>query len=235
MQMKKTLGSPTAKAERLTQLRKLAKLSRNDIAQMVGCSVLTYKGWENARFGGIPQKRAAMLVEALQTEGIESSVDWLIQGIGDQPKKILHYQVARFKEAIANPTKQTPENIEQLCIKAELEFFCNNNDWETIFITLPDDAMEPYFLQGDLVAGVKIPNEDFDKIIGLNCIVRTKNNKILLRQIQKSNTKDFFTLLSLNPDSKQPLILHDMELIDIAPAIWFRRKTILPPKIAHKK
>jgi hypothetical protein len=229
------LDSPIAKAQRLIQLRKLAKLSRKDVAQMAAVSAFTYKGWENAKFGGIPQKRAVILVDIFQTEGIKSSVDWIMQGIGDPPKKILSYQITQLKEAIASSAKQTLENIEQLRIKAELEFFCNNNDWETISLTVADDAMEPYFLREDLVAGIKVANQDFDKTVGLNCIVCTKNNKLLLRQIQNSNTKARFTLLSLNPSSKQQLILYDMELIDIAPIIWFRRKATALPKISHKK
>lgn len=215
-----------AKAQRLTQLRKFAKLSRNDIAKMAGVSVLTYKGWENAKFGGIPQRRALILIDIFQTEGIQSSVDWIMQGVGEPPKKILHHQINQFKTAIVSLHKQTPENIEQLCIKAELEFFCNNHGWETISLIVPDDAMEPYFLSEDLVAGVKIAHENFNNIVGLNCIVRTKTNKLLLRQIQKSNTNGLFTLLSLNSNSKQQLILYDMELIDIAPVVWLRRKII---------
>ena len=50
--MKKTyLGGSIAKSKRLMQLRKLAKLSRMDIAQLAGVSVSTYRGWEGARFG----------------------------------------------------------------------------------------------------------------------------------------------------------------------------------------
>lgn len=233
--MKLPLDSPVAKAQRLIQLRKLAKLSRKDIAQMANVSAFTYKGWENARFGGIPQKRAALLVDIFQTEGIKSSVDWIMQGIGEPPKKIVSYQITQLQEAVADPNTQTPENIEQLRVKAELEFFCNNNDWETLSLTVPDDAMAPCFLQEDLVAGIKVPNEDFDKAVGLNCIVRTKNNKILLRQLQNSNTKNLFSLLSLNLNSKQPPILHDVELTDIAPVIWFRRKSISLLKFFHKK
>ena len=234
--MNSFLDPSVAKAERLTQLRKLAKLSRKDIAQMASVSVSTYKGWENARFGGIPERRAALLVDSLQNEGIKSSVNWLMNGTGDLPKKIIYHQITQFKEALTNTTKkQSPEIIEQLRIKAELEFFCNNNDWETISFTVPDDAMAPYFLQEDLVAGVKISHENFEEITGLNCIVRTKNNKILLRQVQKGKTKDLFTLLCLNPNSKQQFILQDIELIDVAPVIWFRRKPIALPKISRKK
>jgi transcriptional regulator with XRE-family HTH domain len=220
----KLLDFPIAKAERLLQLRKLAKLSRNDAAQMAGVSVYTYKGWENARFGGIPQRRAALLVDMYQAEGIKSSVDWIMQGTGEPPNKLLCYQYTIFKDTIANPANQSPKNIEQLRIKAELEFFCNNYSWETMSLTVPDDAMEPYFLQGDLVAGTKTSNTDFEKMNGSNCIVRTKNNKILLRQIHKSKTKDLFTLLCLN--RKHQLALHDVELVDIAPVIWIRKKSI---------
>lgn len=232
--MNPATDASTAKAERLTQLRKLAKLSRKDIAQIAGVSVLTYKGWENAKFGGIPQKRAVLLVEIFQAEGIKSSVDWLMEGVGEPPRKVLCYQIAQLKEAVTDLAAQSPESVEQLRVKAELEFFCNNNNWETLSLVVPDDAMEPCFLKDDLVAGATIPAENFVEAIGMSCLVRTKNNKVLLRQIQKSNTQGLFTLLSLNPNSSQQLIIHDAELIDIAPVIWLRRKTILSIKTPHK-
>lgn len=214
------------KAERLIQIRKLAKLSRKDMAEIAGVSTSTYKGWENARFGGIPQKRAAILVEALQAEGIKSSTEWIINGLGENPQKVLYHQITQLQEVLVDKSRaQNPETIEQLRIKAELEFFCNNNDWNTLYLTVSDDAMSPYFLPGDLVAGIKISDEQLNKIFGLNCIVRTKNNKTLLRQVQKSNTHGLFTLLSLNFHNKQHLVLQqDVELIDIAPVVWFRRK-----------
>lgn len=233
--MKISLDCPVAKAERLTQLRKLAKLSRCDMAQMANVSVSTYKGWENARFGGIPEKRAELLEDILQTEGIKSSAHWLMHGTGDPPKKILYHQITQFKEALTKSVKQlSPETIEQLRIKAELEFFCNNNNWETISTTVPDNAMEPCFSQGDVVAGIKIPHENFEEAIGINCIIRTKNNKILLRQVQKGGIKGLFTLLCSNSNTKQQLILHNVELVDIAPAIWLRRKAIVLLKASHK-
>jgi len=215
------------KAERLTQLRKLAKLSRKDIAKMVGVSDYTYKGWENARFGGLPKRRATRLVDVLQTEGIKSSVNWVMEGVGEPPQKILCYQDAQFKYAIANPAAQSPEIIEQLRIKAELEFFCNNNEWKTLSLVVPDNAMEPCFVQGDVVAGIKVPDAYFGKTIGLNCIVRIKQKGFLLCQIQKSKTKNLFTLSSINPTSKNQVLFNDVEPVDIAPVTWLRRKSLV--------
>jgi len=115
----------TAKADRLTQLRKAAKLARKEIAKMAGVSVFTYKGWENARFGGIPEKRAHMLVNALLTEGIQCSVDWILYGLGTPPNKVFCCQCCILKDTLV---KQAPaEDVEQLAIsKTELELFCNN-------------------------------------------------------------------------------------------------------------
>jgi hypothetical protein len=40
--------------------------------------------------------------------------------------------------------------------------------------------------------------------------------------------------LCLNPNSKQEVILQDEELIDIAPAVWIRRKAISLLKLSNK-
>ncbi len=232
----KELDTPIKKAERLIHLRNLAKLSRKDISLMANVSVLTYKGWENARFGGIPQKRAELLVNILQTEGINCSVDWLMFGIGESPQKILCHRINQFKEMISTKaTNQSPIVIEQLRIQAELEFFCNSNNWETLYFTIADDAMAPYFLPGDIVAGIKVMRNDYEKTIGMNCIIRTKNNKIFVRQVQKGSTPELFTLLSSNANSKQQFILQDIELIDIAPVVWHRKNIISLLKNDHKK
>ena len=227
--------SPEAKANRLIQLRTLAKLSRKDVAQMANIAFSTYKGWENGRFGGIPQKRAVLLINAYQNEGISSSASWLMSGAGEPPEKLRHHQIKHLKDAITAPASISFENMEELKIKAELEFFCNNNKWETISITVPDDAMTPYFFQEDLVAGIKIPQENFTAAIGLNCLVRTKGNKILLRLVQEGCKENHFTLLCSNTNTKTQFVLHNVELIDIAPVTWVRRKITSLIKTLHKK
>ncbi len=213
------------KANRLIQLRNLAKLSRKDMAQIAEVSFSTYKGWENSRFGGIPTKRAELLVNALNLEGINSSVDWLMLGIGTPPRKILTHQNDNIRNILSLSKNLPQEQLEELRIKAELEFFCNNNNWNTLSTTVDDNSMGPIFSSGDLVAGVKLPPEQFAQAIGLNCIVRTKNNKIFLRQIQKGSSSDLFTLLSLNNQCIS--IMYDIKLVDIAPVSWIRRKSQL--------
>ncbi|EKE01611.1 MAG: hypothetical protein ACD_21C00090G0017 [uncultured bacterium] len=231
--MEPNFDSPKERAERLTQLRKLAKLSRFEIAQLADISIFTYKGWENARAGGIPERRAIKLVDIFQTEGIKTSVDWIMHGIGEPPKKLFYYQNHTTKDDVEILAEQSPEDAELIAIKAELDFFCNNNQWKTISLTVSDDSMTPFFLPGDLVAGVKIPKTDLEKINRQNCIIRTKNNTTLLRQIYPHEIKDFFVLSNLN--NNQQTTLHEAELVDIAPVIWLRRKTISPSKTSHKK
>ena len=128
------LAGVIAKSKRLLQLRKLAKFSRKDIAQLAGVSVSTYRGWEGARFGGIPKKRAILLVEMLKAEGINSSPNWLMHGTGESPRKIIHYQAAQLQKTLADSPKQySSEAMEELHIKAELELFCNNSNWGNYF------------------------------------------------------------------------------------------------------
>lgn len=224
---KPRLNELIAKSKRLIQLRKLAKLSRANMAQLAEAAITTYRGWEGARFGGIPLRRAEIIVNALKADGIDCSSDWLMHGTGSQPQKIAFYQAADLRKAVLTPTtKNSPEAIERLRIKAELEFFCNNYNWDVLSLKVPDDSMEPCFLKEDLVAGIKISHKEIPNIIGQNCLVRIKSNKVLLRQIQKSNMKGLYILSCLSADTARQLILSDEEIVDIALINWIRRKNL---------
>lgn len=224
------------KAKRLIKTRTLARLDRNHMAQMANVSFNTYKGWENARFGGIPEKRAVLLSNALQMEGIDVSVNWLMFGSGEEPKKLKYHQIEYLKQTTINLPHQSPEEVEKIRIKAELEFFANNNGWENIiYLNISDDTMAPCFIPSDLVIGIKITKENFNQAIGLNCLVRTKENKILLRQLQPSKTNGLFTLLCINQNTRHQFILNEIELIDIAPVVWIRKNSFYLLKNEHKK
>ncbi len=213
-----------AKGERLQHLRKLARFSQKEIAKIINISLSGYKGWENGRHCGLPERRAIFLIPVFQAESIECSIEWLMCGIGEEPKK-------RQGHSFDENEKTTIEMVEKVtkteneCIHTELQFFRNNYLNSIDFIVL-DDAMAPQFSPKDVVAGIKLSNKHFKNAIGLNCIVQTMAGDILLRQLQKGIKKDHYTLLCTNPTTSQEAIMHEVELINVAPVLWHRREKL---------
>lgn len=216
-------NDPKAKGERLQRLRNLARFTQTDMANLANVSLSGYKGWEMGRHGGLPEKRAIFLVPIFQAEGINCNFEWLMYGIGNPPIKNQGYCPTDN-----NVYHQLSENIaktEKEHIQNELNLF-RNNYLHSLDLIIPDDAMAPQFLPNDIVAGIKLSNKNFPRAIGLNCIVQTMAGDVLLRQLQKGIKKDCYTLICTNLASSQEIIMHEVELINVAPVLWHRREKL---------
>ena len=55
-------STPEARADRLKRVRNLANLSRKEICESGDININTYKGWELARFGGLPVDGAEKII-----------------------------------------------------------------------------------------------------------------------------------------------------------------------------
>lgn len=217
--LKHEASSAIAKAQRLRELRKITKFTREEIAKMSGAQFSTYKGWENAKYNGIPKRRAYYLTKNLATEGIKCTVEWIMNGIGNEPEKI---SLLPNNNADINKTLFQHNHPENNLIAEELSFFQQRHQ-DSLALTITDDGMEPFYTIGDTVAGIKLPEKSIKKAIGNHCIVQTRQNEILVRKLEMGQKQDHYTLLCLNSNTKEKSILYDMELIHIAPILWHRR------------
>lgn len=216
-------GAPKAKGERLQQLRRLARFTQTEMAKLINVSLSGYKGWEIGRHGGLPENRAIFLISIFQSEGINCNIEWLMHGIGNSPQKIQGYSPIDN-----NASYQILGNIvktEKKLIQNELQFF-RSNYLNSIDLVILDDAMAPQFLPNDIVAGIKLLSKKFSQAIGLNCIIQTATGDILLRQLQKGIKKNRYTLICANSASHQEIIMHEVELINVAPVLWHRREKL---------
>lgn len=216
-------NDPKAKGGRLQQLRNLARFTQNDIANLANVSLSGYKGWEMGRHGGLPEKRAIFLVPIFQAEGINCNFEWLMYGVGNPPIKNQGYCPTDNK--VSHQIFEKFAKTEKEHIQDELNFF-RNNYLNSLDLIIPDDAMAPQFLPNDIIAGIKLSNKNFHRAIGLNCIIQTMAGDILLRQLQKGIKKDRYTLLCTNLTSLQETILHEVELINVAPVLWHRKEKL---------
>lgn len=213
-------SKPDAKSKglRIREARKATFLGLKAFAQKYGFNYGTLKSWEHGLHGGLPPRRASEIVEALQNEGINCSVEWLIYGNGEAPSNLISF--------ISSSEKLDHIDNEQQRINKELEDFYLYYQNATHLI-VDDDALYPAFLAGDIVAGVKKYTKDVRTTINLDCIVQIENEKQpLLRNVCQGSKKDLYTLICKNPNTSiKQTVLYDVRLISSAPVIWLRRES----------
>jgi len=193
-----------AKGLRLQHLRDLSGLSRQELCKQYGFNPRTLKSWELGDYKGIPESSAAKVLIALLKEGVKCRLEWLMDGSGEPP--------------MLNQKKQ---------ILRELETFRKNNA-KGIDLLINDDAMQPYFYSGDYVAGIKRINHEIQNLVGLNCIIETDDNQILLRQLEMGARKNHYNLTCLNSDTNASS-LQNIKIKSAAQVIWIRREELSSP------
>ncbi len=216
-----------ARAERLKRVRLLAGLSRKEMGEgELAIHSDTYKGWETARFGGLTDKGAQKVVEKLRVYGVSCSVNWLLYGIGVPPFQD-HSIKASSDNLINNSTSSSVfgcnkvDQIDQIFgdsagrISKELAAFKAQEN--SIDFCITDDSMSPWYLPGDIVAGVKILAMIRD---GVDCIIQLPSGELLLRKVHHGKGEGAYNLLTHKPDGP---LLTEVPLSFIAPVIWWRR------------
>jgi HTH-type transcriptional regulator, cell division transcriptional repressor len=216
-------STPEARGKRLKSLRMMAGLSRKALEDKYDVSASTMQSWEDAKAGGLTEKGSKRAIEVFRQEGIRCTVDWLLFGIGLPPQlsdKLFQQQI-QLQEAIDDRTAMVDDRTR---IVKELLAFRQHNPDAVEFI-VPDDGMMPLYHKGDYVAGKRRYNEAITNVVGMDCIIETKENEVLLRRLKLGAKPGSYTLICLNPDANvTEFALHDREILSAAPVIWLRRR-----------
>ncbi|MBA2649726.1 MAG: hypothetical protein H0U75_09085 [Legionella sp.] len=197
------LASPQARAERLKRLRNLANLSRKELCETSDMNINTYKGWELARFGGLPIDGAEKIIRTITKAGVICSLEWLLYGTTPSPSLI-------EESENSNITELTP---------VEREFGVFQNTYkQAILEKVPDDCLLPNIKKGDFVAGVKKYGNDIDLILDQLCIIQTLDGKKLIRYLKRGESQGHYSLLCANPSSNAlDLVILNTKLLYAAP------------------
>ena len=203
------------RAARLKKLRKMTHYSRKAFSIKYNVSQGTLQNWETARFGGLTEKGANIMIQALNNEGIFCSFEWLMYGLGSSP--VLSDNSHRTKASIDVFNVIPQEKI----IASELELFLSLTP-DAVDLVVPDDSMEPYFKFGQILAGRRRTGKKIDNLINKTCIVEFDGNK-MLRYLKKGSCTNSYNLLCLNRDSlvEKPFI-YNAHLTSAAPITWIR-------------
>lgn len=218
-------STPEARAARVKRLRNLANLSRKEMCDGDDLNVNTLKGWEIARYGGLPLDGAHKIVKRVAREGVLCTVEWLLYEDGPVPN-------VNVSRAIEQHTSDNPKQPEEINIEEELMLFHKHYS-SAIHCVIQDDSMSPFYEKGDVVSGSQKIGQHIEDILETNCIVQLASGQLLCRRLRKGKLKNTYNLLCMNVESsvESPIIV-DAEIISAARIVWHRKSDHTLP---HKK
>ena len=215
----------TNSGDRLRRARILAGIAtRREFEIKYQISANTLQGWEQGK-NPLSKKGAKRIIEALKTEGVICSLEWLMNGTGVPPRPFeMNHNDITSESDLENFLSHVNLQEEQ-AIYQELQAFKSHNP-NPIIITVSDDAMEPQFRAGDYVGGIRLNKaEDIAAHLGEPCIVELADHTILPRYIHADSESGTYTLSCTNFQSKAaPLNIFNARIISAAPILWHRRK-----------
>lgn len=210
-------GLKKARGERVRYLREsLLRLNRKQFClRHPIISDGTLLNWEYARYGGLSMKGAYALQEIFKKEGVVNcTIEWLLHGIGETPISMHFYPEDLSKEIL---TKFDDEKINK-----EINLFYIHHP-NAIHTTIEDDLMQPYFKQGDYVAGVRCDFNNLENTLCQSYILQTYQGVFLVRNIITLDENGKFILKNNKSDKVESI--NSNKILSVAPIIWFRRKS----------
>lgn len=197
--------------KRLMYARQLTHISRTEFCKKSGLSHRSIAKWELDK-KSFTLKNAKEVVEQLKHENIDISINWLLTGDGNAPKKIDSLQ------------KRSKFETEQDLILDEIKEFERFHP-NSITLQIYDDSCLPLYFPGDYMGGPSFQGEYIFTLKNQLCLVRLHNEVICVRKIVGYNPKKHtFDLRTVNPYTEiSTTTLKDAKLIAAAPITFFRR------------
>ncbi|HLB42515.1 MAG TPA: hypothetical protein VJN02_06655 [Gammaproteobacteria bacterium] len=212
---KQKLNTP---GKRLKHIRLLLRVSRSYLQEKYGLPEVTLKSWENCTTK-LTLAGAERCVKIYRGENLIVSEDWIMDGIGLDPKATLtvsHY--------FAIPTnKKLPVKDDEVAMVRDANVFKSNYSNAVIMIVSNDD-MRPFYSPGDYIGGKMRYGGDIEAAVNKDCIIYLKNEERFFRRLIKSSSGDYnLTCLNPNETTAEP-VLYRVEIDGVAPVIWHRWK-----------
>ena len=206
-------SSKELRAHIFKRLRKTTGLSRKDFSKKYKISPGTLQNWETARFGGLTEKGANLMISALKCEQIFCSFEWLMYQSGSGPQIESKTVPSILQKKEKNSTVQDDLNIFLKINSGAIHHF------------IDDNTMTPHFTKGQLVAGTKKSLKYLSLFLGHICLVKTTClNKLVLRVIKPFDLKKHqYHLIHLNPLEPSMTDLNKLYQLEyFAPIEWIR-------------
>lgn len=216
--------SRKARGLRLKSLRQSLRLSRQAFSDQFKISIYTLQNWETNKNGGLTEPRAKDILQWLKRAGVECTFAWLMYGVPPAPifsDPILgEFSLVQTQACLP----KVAEDDELPKIAEELNLFRQHYPNQVMDMIISDDSMEPFYNQGDYVAGIKQTGNDIEKLLEKNCIVLTNENEWLVRKIKQGNSPGHYHLVSANQDHEAAKVfLPDVQVKMVAEIVWVRK------------
>lgn len=205
---------------RIKTARSMAGYSeRKAFCSRFGFPLATLEAWERGK-NPLTLKGAKRLADILREVGIYCSEEWLREGKGISPRPMEEFSAE--SEGAPHPTSALSKNLR---IAKEISTFVTLNE-NAIVTIIRDDAMLPFYAEGDYVGGIKLKGDSIKKAIHQKCIVELLNGKVLVRQVYEGQDPEHFMISAINLNTNvMPITEHNVEILSVSPVIWHRRCT----------
>ncbi len=212
---KKTLATP---GQRLKYVRSLLRVSRSYLQDKYNLPEVTLKSWENGTTK-LSQSGASRCIEAYRSEGIIVSEDWIMDGIGLDPK--MSVDVSQY---FSIPTSNDlPIEDDEIGMVRDANVFKENNINAVVMVVSNDD-MRPFYCPGDYIGGKMRYGANIETAINKDCIVYLKTGERFFRRLVR-NKFGGYNLTCLNPsETTSEPVLYGVDIDGVAPIIWRRQK-----------
>lgn len=162
-------------------------LNRKSFCERHGINRYTMQSWENGLHIS-KGKNVDKFIEALAREGVYCTAEWLIDGQGESAKALTVKDI------------ELPDFHRELVEDSSDKFILSlkaliDRHHDLVSCQLPDDAMAPKFLRGDLVFG-KPAHGQKSRIHQKYCIIELKPEQNIVRKV--IITKESLLLLALD-------------------------------------
>lgn len=215
-------ASAKAKGERLRRLRHLANLTREEFCHDGEVNTTTLISWEVGRFGGLSVKGAHRVISRVAKEGVFCTLDWLLYDVGAGPEVRVDYKKDKHTDL---GEQELPVDFDESSVIAQELMLFRKLNKNSIDYIIDDDAMLPFYKIGDYVAGTRRIGDKIKQLIDLDCIIQTKDGRLVMRRLQAGPRDNTYNLLAINLQARTAgAIIYDVEILAAAPVVWHRRK-----------
>lgn len=186
---------------RIRMMRVILGLSRESFCSRHGINFNTFTSIELDRLK-ISKKQIQKIIQAFGKEGLYTDEPWLMDGLGQGPTRFLE------------KAEVSPQDILE---KWVYNFFINSR--KTLITTIKNDAMEPFFSEGDLVGGGW--GLSAKKLLGKRCLVFLEGHFYVGTLFQCGS--HFFLMPSNNKAYDSPIIFCESNA-QVAEILWHIRR-----------
>lgn len=218
--LQRNLDTPGA---RLKYLRAMLQLTRAEIEEKYKLPEITLKSWENGT-NKLTKNGLKRCIAVYQSKGLIVDERWITDGEGLDPtvrRSLEHYF------SMPSDAELLVEEDEDLAMindaKKFRELYSN-----AVIMMVTNNEMSPYYEPGSYVGGRLTEDaSDWEKLIGMDCIVQLKDRGQYFRRIYQDSLGRY-NLACVNPSvaAAQP-VMYAPDITGLAQVIWIRKRDVL--------